>query len=122
MTEVVNTPAQTAEQRQIIDEIFRRQQQHQYAAARTTARERIAKLRRLHDAMLRHQEATRAALWADFRKPPHEVDISETICVNSEIRHAIRRLSSWMAPRPVGVRLPLLGLRQPFTTNPREYA
>ncbi len=109
MTEVVNVPAQTAQQRQFIDEIFRRQRQHQYAAARSTARERIAKLRRLHEAMLRHQEATRAALWADFRKPPHEVDISETICVNSEIRHAIRHLASWMAPRPVGVRLPLLG-------------
>ena len=109
MPEVVSTMVETAQQQQIIDEIFRRQQQHQYVVARSTARERIAKLRRLHEAMLRHQEAIRAAMWADFRKPPHEVDISETICVNSEIRHAIRYLSSWMAPRSVGVRLPLLG-------------
>lgn len=109
MTEVAGMPAQTAQQPLSIDEIFRRQQQHQYAVARSGARERIAKLRRLHEAMLRHQEATRAALWADFRKPAHEVDISETICVNSEIRHAISRLHAWMAPRPVGVRLPLLG-------------
>ncbi len=109
MPEVFHTPKQTVQQQDSIDEIFLRQQRHQYVVARSTARERIAKLRRLHDAMLRHQEAIRTAMFSDFRKPAHEVDISETITVNSEIRHAIGRLSSWMAPRHVGVRLPLLG-------------
>lgn len=89
--------------------LFERQRQHQYAVARSTASQRIAKLRRLHDAMLRHREAIQDALWADFHKPRYESDISETVCVNSEIRHAIRHLRSWMASRRVGVRLPLLG-------------
>lgn len=119
MNEVAHIPEQTAQRLDNIDEIFRRQQQHQFLVARSTARQRIAKLRRLHDAMLRHQEATRAALWADFRKPPHEVDISETICVNSEIRHAIGHLSSWMKPRRVGVRLPLLGSSAKICYEPK---
>lgn len=73
MPEVFHTPKQTVQQQDSIDEIFLRQQRHQYVVARSTARERIAKLRRLHDAMLRHQEAIRTAMFSDFRKPAHEV-------------------------------------------------
>jgi aldehyde dehydrogenase (NAD+) len=49
--------------------------------AQTTARERIAKIRRLHDAVLQHRDDIRAALWADYRKPPAEVDLSEILPV-----------------------------------------
>jgi aldehyde dehydrogenase (NAD+) len=91
-----------------IESIFHRQQAHQYAVAQSTARERIAKLRRLHQAMLTYRVAIQEAMWADFRKGPAEVDISETVCVNSEIRHAIRNLRYWMQNRSVPVRLPLL--------------
>lgn len=89
--------------------LFQQQAQHQFEVARSTARERKAKLRRLHAAMLRHREALHTALWADFRKSPEEVDISEIATVNSEIRYVLRHLASWMAPKSVGVRLPLLG-------------
>lgn len=102
-----------------VTDIFHRQQLHQYAVARTGAQERIAKLRKLHDAVLRHREAMKAAMRADFRKPPHEVDISETLCVNSEIRHAIRRLPAWMRQRRAGVRLPLLGSSARIHAEPK---
>lgn len=103
----------------IFEEIFERQRQHQDVAARSTVRQRIAKLRRLHAAVLRHREAMKTAMAADFRKPPHEVDISETICVNSEIRHAIRHLPGWLAPRRVAVRLPLLGSSAEIRSEPK---
>ncbi len=99
--------------------VFKRQQAHQFVVARSTARQRIAKLRRLHAAVLRHREAIKSAMTADFRKPPHEVDISETICVNSEIRHMIRFLGSWMRPRQVGIRLPLLGTSARILQEPK---
>jgi len=95
--------------RTTLADLFRAQQNHQYTVARSTANDRKEKLGRLHDVMLRHREAIKAAMLADFRKPPHEVDISEIATVTGEIRHMARRLKSWMAPQRVGVRLPLIG-------------
>jgi len=89
--------------------IFLRQQAHQKIVARTSARQRKDKLRKLHAAMLRHRDAIKAALYADFKKPPHEVDITEVGAVNIEIRHLLRHLDAWMAPQRVGVGLPLIG-------------
>lgn len=119
MNSVASSPAINAQQQGKLDELFSRQQKHQFMVARSTARERIAKLRRLHDTMLKYQAEIRAALWADFRKSPEEVDISEIITVNSEIRYAIRHLSSWMTPRRVGVRLPLLGTSAKIHYEPK---
>ena len=119
MPDVAESPILTNEKQAYIAGVFRRQQQRQFAVARTGARERIVKLRRLHDAMIRYEVEIRAAMAADFRKSPHEVDISEIICVNSEIRHAIRHLSSWMTPRRVGIRLPLLGTSAQIRYEPK---
>lgn len=109
----------SSQQQNAIADIFHRQARNQFVVARSTARERRAKLRRLHATVLRHEEDIRAAMWADFRKSPHEVDISETICVNSEIRYAIRRLGAWMAPRRAGVRLPLIGSSATIRYEPK---
>lgn len=92
-----------------LDGLFQRQRQHQYAVARTTARERRAKLRALHAALIRNRKAIQDAMWADFRKSPMETDVTEIATTTGEIRHALRHLSRWMAPRRVGVRLPLIG-------------
>ncbi|MCC6459278.1 MAG: aldehyde dehydrogenase family protein [Saprospiraceae bacterium] len=119
MMEVAASPTQSVLTPDQISKLFYRQQAHQYEVARSNARARKAKLWRLHDALVRHREDIRAALWADFKKPAHEVDISETICVNSEIRHAIRHLSSWLTPRRVGVRLPLLGSSAQIRYEPK---
>lgn len=92
-----------------LDGLFQRQRQHQYTVARTTARERGAKLRALHAALIRNRKAIRDAMWTDFRKSPMETDVTEIATTTGEIRHTLRHLSSWMAPRRVGVRLPLIG-------------
>ncbi len=92
-----------------LERLFEKQRQHQYAVARTTAKERKAKLRALHDALIRHREAIREAMWADFRKSALETDVTEIAATTAEIRYALRHISRWMAPRRVGVRLPLIG-------------
>ena len=110
MTETTTSPIQpetTSAQR--ISELFRRQQKHQAVVARSTARRRKAKLRRLHTTMLKYRVAIQEAMYADFRKPAAESDISELICVNSEIRYTLRHLHRWMRSRRVNVRTPLLG-------------
>jgi len=87
--------------------------------AQTTARERIAKIRRLHDAVLQHRDDIRAALWADYRKPAAEVDLSEILPVVQEARYAARRLKRWMKPRRVATPLALLGSRSRIVYEPK---
>ncbi|MEO6037943.1 MAG: aldehyde dehydrogenase family protein [Saprospiraceae bacterium] len=92
-----------------IEQLFQAQLRHQFTVARSTARERIGKLQRLHDALLQHRDEIRRALQADFHKSVYETDITEIGVVNSEIRHAIRHLKGWMRPRHIGTPLALIG-------------
>ncbi len=71
--------ASTAE----VERIFKLQQQHQYTIAKTTARERKEKLKRLETVFLARRDDIRAALYDDFRKHPSEVDLTEVFPVTS---------------------------------------
>lgn len=102
-----------------IQRIFQQQQAHQYAIANTTAKERIAKLRQLEAALFRYRQDIRDALYADFRKPPLEVDMVEIYVVLSEIRHTIRHLHRWMAPQRVPTPLSLFGARSFVQYEPK---
>ncbi|MFT4045771.1 MAG: aldehyde dehydrogenase family protein [Solimonas sp.] len=64
----------------------------------STAKERVARIRRLLDAVLAHREAFYAAGYADFRKPPAEVDLTEILPVVAEAKHAMRSVKQWMKP------------------------
>jgi aldehyde dehydrogenase (NAD+) len=92
-----------------IDRIYEAQQRNRAAVGATTAAQRIEKLRRLHDALFARRDEIRQAMWADYRKPAGEVDLSEIYPVAGEARHAIRHLRRWMKPRRVGGRLALFG-------------
>jgi len=102
-----------------IQQAFDLQNQHKFVTARSTASQRIAKLKRLHDAMLRYREDIKAAVWQDFRKNATETDISELGVVNTEIRQAIRNLRSWMAHRQVDTPLPLIGSSSEIRYEPK---
>ena len=104
---------------EVLSALFDRLRDKQYEVARTNARIRKAKLRRLHKAMLEHRDAICEAMWKDFRKGPAEVDISEIITVNSEIRHALKNLSNWMQPEHPPVRLPLFTTRAEIRKEPK---
>ncbi len=67
----------------------------------STAAERIARIRKLHDAVLDYRVRIREAGFADFRKPPEEVDLTEVLPVISEARDAMRNLGKWMKPKYV---------------------
>lgn len=102
-----------------IRRIFDAQRANQQAVAQTTARERIAKLRRLHKILMRYRQEIRDALYQDFRKPPTEVDLTEIYIITSEIKHTIRNLRRWMKPHHVATPLPLLGSRSYIQYQPR---
>jgi aldehyde dehydrogenase (NAD+) len=94
-----------------IERIYAKQRQYRDAVAGTSAKQRIEKLRRLHAAIFAHRQDLYEALYADYEKPPSEVDLSEIYPAVSEARHAIRHLRRWMRPRRVTTPLALLGSR-----------
>ena len=104
---VQTSPAETSLQR--IQQVFQAQQANQYAIANTSVKERIAKLRKLHDVVLKYRKEIQAAIYADFRKPAEEVDLTEIFIVTSDIKHTCKSLRSWMKPQQVDTPLPLLG-------------
>ncbi len=102
-----------------IQAIFENLKANQFNVGRTTVRARIAKLKRFHATMLHFQEEINEAMWADFRKSPTEVAISEIGVVNTEIRHAIRNLRTWLTPKRVGMPLMMIGTRSEIRYEPK---
>jgi aldehyde dehydrogenase (NAD+) len=86
MTATLNVPTETSTAE--IQRIFNAQKENQFKVGKTTARERIAKLDKLHKAVLKYREEIKKALYNDFRKHPSEVDLTEIYPVTSEIKHA----------------------------------
>lgn len=77
----------------------------------TTARERMALLDALYAEVLKRRKDLHAAMYADFRKPAEEVDLTEVYVLKSEIAYVKRRLRGWMRPKPVRGGLAMLGSR-----------
>ncbi len=102
-----------------IHRIFSLQQQHQWEVARCSASQRITKLQRLHASILKRQRELEAAMWADLRKSPTEVSLTELGVVLHEIRHSIKHLSSWMTPKRVGSSLPLFRSHSEIVYEPK---
>jgi aldehyde dehydrogenase (NAD+) len=102
-----------------IDRLYALQQARRGAVAQTTAGERIAKIRTLHDALMARRDEIRAAMWEDYRKPAAEVDLSEIYPVLGEARHAMRHLKRWMKPHGVMPTLTLLGSRSRVIYEPK---
>ncbi|GAB4500330.1 MAG: aldehyde dehydrogenase family protein [Saprospiraceae bacterium] len=119
MSETVHTLPLPSDLKTELQRIFHLQQQHQFVVARTGARERIAKLRRLHDAMLRYRAEITEALRRDLNKSTTETNISELGVVNGEIRHTIRHLRGWMASRQVSTPMVLFGTSSEIVYEPK---
>jgi aldehyde dehydrogenase (NAD+) len=117
MTKPITTAKNTAPKE--IQRIFALQQAHQYEVARTSARERIAKLKKLEQLLLKYQDDIREAVYADFQKPEVEADMVEIYPVKSEIKYTIKNLRRWMAPQRVGTPLTLLGSRSHILYEPK---
>lgn len=111
MSEASTFPSLSPELKGEIHRIFELQMARQQVTGRTTARERISKLQRLHDTVIRYRLEIEQAISADFGKSPTETTLTEIGPVTTELRHAMRNLRSWMTPRRVGTPLFLFGTR-----------
>lgn len=115
IVEVKDIQTQSAE----IQRIFKLQQENQQNLANSTARQRIAKLKKLHKAVLKYRQEIRDALKKDFNKHPSEVDLTEIYVVTSEIKHAVSNLRRWMAPKSVATPLAFLGSSSHIQYEPK---
>ena len=102
-----------------IERLFHSQRAHQAQVKRTTAAERVAKLRRLRAAIVEREAAIREAMFEDFRKSATEVDLTELYPSLVEIKDAIDSLHRWMKPRRVATPMALLGTQSWVQYEPR---
>lgn len=99
--------------------IFARQGATALRLRSSTAPERIAKIRRLREAVIARTADWYAAAQQDFNKPPGEVDLAEILPVCLEANEAIRHLKKWMRPKRVWPTLLTLGTRSHIQYVPR---
>jgi len=85
----------------------------------TSAKERISKLKRLETYILSHRDELKKALHDDFKKPEAEVDMSEIYASLMELRHTIRHLEKWMAPKKVSAPLAIAATRSHIRYEPK---
>ena len=80
---------------------------------------RRARLARLGAWLTANRTAIQEALYADFRKPASETDVTEIWASQVEIKHTVAHLKKWMARRRVGTPLALLGTRSWVQVEPK---
>lgn len=85
----------------------------------STAQERIARIRRLREALMAQREALYEAFRQDFAKPPAEVEASELLPVLDEMRHAIASVGRWMRPSKARTAITMLGTSAWVQYQPR---
>lgn len=102
-----------------VSRIFNLQKANSFRVNQTSAKERIAKLKRLHAYILKHKKEIRKAIYVDFRKPAAEVDLTEIFVVTSEIKHAIRHLEDWMSPQKVRPTLSMVTTQSHILYEPK---
>ena len=79
--------------------LFEEQGKNRWAVAKTTAKERIAKILKLRKVIVARQQEFYDAVWADFHKPKTEAWLSEVFSALQEIDHTVAHLDEWMEDR-----------------------
>ncbi|MBI2340686.1 MAG: aldehyde dehydrogenase family protein [Deltaproteobacteria bacterium] len=102
-----------------IKKIFERQRANRWNIARTSARERIAKLKKIREAVWANRGEIHRVIYEDYKKNPAETDITEIYPTISEINHTIKHLSRWMKPHRVKTPLVLFGTKSEVRYEPK---
>ncbi|QSQ20683.1 aldehyde dehydrogenase family protein [Pyxidicoccus parkwayensis] len=111
MLEAVPSPVDTKPSALVerIRSVFEAQRANRWNMSRTTAAERIARLKKLREAIVARREELADAIHRDFRKPAMEVELTEVHPTLEELNHTVKHLKSWMKPTRVGTPLLLAG-------------
>ena len=99
--------------------VFEKQFDTAIRLRRSTADERIAKIKKLKESVLAHTTALHEAMFKDFRKPAVEVNLTEILPVISEANDCIRKTRKWMKPSGVWPTILTGGLKGYIQYEPR---
>lgn len=103
-------------------EIFQAQKLTAENWRRSTAKERIDRLKKIGDWIRNNQKAIQETLWEDFKKPNTETDLTEIFPITSEIQHIKKSLKSWMKPSNASMPLAMLGTSSEVQYEPKGRA
>jgi aldehyde dehydrogenase (NAD+) len=99
--------------------VFEAQQTTALRWRESTAKERLARIARLRDAMMARRQQFYDAFAQDYRKAPAEVEASEFLPVMEEIRHVFGQLKRWMKPAKMWPTTTMLGTSAWVQYQPR---
>jgi aldehyde dehydrogenase (NAD+) len=103
----------------MINEIFTKQSARALELRTSTAADRIEKLRKLETALRQFEPQLLTALWEDLHKSEFEGRLTETGTVFAEIKHSIKHLAGWMAPKRVPGSVAMMGTVASVRYEPR---
>jgi aldehyde dehydrogenase (NAD+) len=98
MTATSTAPQLDDATRREIERVFALQHDYRWTAKNTSADHRKAMLSRLKDAVIRHADAARDALYADLGRSPEEPMMTEVLDVLGDIEETLEHLDEWIAP------------------------
>jgi aldehyde dehydrogenase (NAD+) len=84
-----------------VEPIFQNQLKRSLELRESSAKDRIAKLKKLLAVIEKEKQAIYDAGKNDFGKPEAEIDLTEIFAVVAETKHTIRHLKKWMKPKKV---------------------
>jgi aldehyde dehydrogenase (NAD+) len=103
-----------------INRIFELQKAHQYEVANKPVSERKKKLKALLKALtFTFRQEIRDALYADFKKPDADVDLSEIFPVTAEIKHTLKHIDHWVAKQAADTPMAFMGSTSYIYNEPK---
>lgn len=119
MNATLNTISQVETSLSDLQRIFNLQKKNQFNIGKTTVAQRKAKLKNLHNAILKYRPQIKEALYNDYRKHPSEVDLTEIYPITSEIKDAKKNLYRWMRAKKVKTPLAMMGSSSHIRYEPK---
>ncbi|WP_238805435.1 aldehyde dehydrogenase family protein [Emticicia aquatica] len=92
-----------------VKKLFDLQKQNAFNIAKTNAKERITKIKKVMNWVLENEKRIADALFADHKKHPAEVKISEIMPIVGEAKYIIKHLAQWMRPEDIETPLKMIG-------------
>jgi aldehyde dehydrogenase (NAD+) len=115
MNQIPGRPSSGTSPQQVFDEL----QAHRWQVAGTSAGQRVLKLQRLKDAIIRHRRMLADAVHADFGKHRAETELSEIQPLLLELNEALRHLPRWIRPSRVRTPWVLAGTQAEIRREPK---
>lgn len=112
----VSSPNTSAEE---IQRLFELQKKAKQELKNSTHQQRIDQLKKMKRTLFSMRNEIQKAIYADFRKPAEEVDLTELYPLVSEIKHVSKHLYQWMEPEEVETPLSMLGSSASIVREPK---